>query len=261
MPHRPLHVAKRFRGQSERGLYGDVIQALDWSVGRVLDTLKEAGVDEDTLVVYTSDNGPWLYIGENGGSAFPLRGGKGTTFEGGMRIPFIARWPGHVPAGATCKEPLSHLDLLPTIVALTGAKLSDRKIDGADVSPILLGQSGAKNPHEALFYYANGSLNAVRAGRWKYKDVTTLQDETEYGKYEQPEAKIPPALYDLELDPTEQKNVANNHPDIVERMKKLLKAEREELGDRRLGIEGKGVRPRGDVGYDPRAKAGGASAK
>jgi arylsulfatase A-like enzyme len=178
-----------------------------------------------------------------------------------MRIPFIARWPGHVPAGATCKEPLSHLDLLPTIVALTGAKLSDRKIDGADVSPILLGQSGAKNPHEALFYYANGSLNAVRAGRWKYKDVTTLQDETEYGKYEQPEAKIPPALYDLELDPTEQKNVANNHPDIVERMKKLLNAEREELGDRRLGIEGKGVRPRGDVGYDPRAKAGGASAK
>jgi arylsulfatase A-like enzyme len=252
MPHRPLHVAKRFRGKSERGLYGDVIEALDWSVGRVFDTLKEAGVDDDTLVVYTSDNGPWLYIGENGGSAFPLRGGKGTTFEGGMRIPFIARWPGHVPAGATCKEPLSHLDLLPTIVALTGAKLPDRKIDGADISPILLGQPGAKNPHEAVFFYANGSLNAVRAGRWKYKDETTLQDETEYGKYEQPEAKIPPALYDLELDPTEQKNVANNHPDIVERMKKLLQAERQELGDRRLGIEGKGVRPRGDVSYDPR---------
>src|SRR5213075_260928 len=111
MPHRPLHVAQRFRGKSERGLYGDVIEALDWSTGRVLDTLKELNLDENTLVVYTSDNGPWLYIGENGGSAFPLRGGKGTTFEGGMRIPFIARWPGHVPAGATCKEPLSHLDL------------------------------------------------------------------------------------------------------------------------------------------------------
>ena len=111
-----------------------------------------------------------------------------------------------------------------------------------DVSPILLGQPNAKNPHEAVFFYANGSLHAVRAGRWKYKDETTLQDETEYGKYEQPEAKIPPALFDLELDPTEQKNVANNHADIVERMKKLMQAEREELGDLRLHIEGKGVR-------------------
>jgi arylsulfatase A-like enzyme len=261
MPHRPLHVAKRFKGKSERGLYGDAILAVDWSVGRVLDTLKEAGVDNDTLVVFTSDNGPWLYIGENGGSAFPLRGGKGTTFEGGMRIPFIARWPGHVPAGTTCREPLSHLDLLPTIAALTGAKRPERKIDGADVSPILLGQPNAKNPHEALFYYSNGNLLAVRAGRWKYKDQTTLQDETEYGKYEQSEAKIPPALYDLELDPTEQKNVANNHSDIVERMKKLMQAERQELGDRRLGIEGKGVRPRGEVSYDPRAKAGAPSAR
>lgn len=261
MPHRPLHVADRFRRKSAGGLYGDAIESIDWSVGRLLDTLKEAGVDNDTLVVYTSDNGPWLYIGENGGSAFPLRGGKGTTYEGGMRVPFIARWPGHIPAGATSRQPLSHLDLMPTIAAMTGAKLSDRKIDGADVSPILLGQKDAKNPHEALFYYANGSLNAVRAGRWKYKDVTTLQDETEYGKYEQPEAKVPPALYDLELDPTEQKNVANNHADIVERMKKLLKAEREELGDRRRGIEGKGVRPRGEVSYDPRANAGASDAK
>jgi arylsulfatase A-like enzyme len=259
MPHRPLHAAARFRGKSAGGLYGDVVESIDWSTGQVLDALKENGVDDRTLVVYTSDNGPWHFIGEQGGYAFPLRGGKGTTYEGGMRVPFIARWPGKIPAGATCREPLSHLDLMPTITALAGGKLPDRKLDGADISPILLGKPGAKNPHEALFYYSDGNLNAVRSGRWKFKVQTTLQDETEYGKYEDPDAKIPPALYDLERDPSEQKNVMKDHPDVVERLKKLVQAQREELGDRRLGIEGKGVRPRGTVDYDPRktAPAGG----
>jgi arylsulfatase A-like enzyme len=255
MPHRPLHVAERFRGKSAGGMYGDVVESIDWSTGRVLDSLKENGVDEQTLVVYTSDNGPWHLIGEQGGYAFPLRGGKGTTYEGGMRVPFIARWPGKIPAGKVCREPLSHLDLMPTIAALAGGKLADRKIDGAEVIPILLGQPDAKNPHEALFYYSNGNLNAVRSGRWKFKVQTTLQDETEYGKYENPEAKVPPALYDLERDPSEQKNVMKDHPDVVERLKALVAAQRQELGDRRLGIEGKGVRPRGTVDYDPRKTA------
>ena len=256
MPHTPLHVAQRFRGKSARGRYGDAIEAIDWSTGEVLDTIKQLGLDGQTLVVYTSDNGPWLFRGEAGGSAFPLRGGKGTTFEGGMRIPFIARWPGKIPAGTTCREPLSHLDLMPTIASLTGAALAkDRKIDGADISPILFGQTGAKNPHDAIFYYANGSLLAVRSGRWKFRVQTTLQDETEYGKYETPDAKIPPALFDLEFDPTEQKNLAKEHPEIVERLKQLIAAERQELGDHRLGIEGKGVRPRGQLDYDPRKKA------
>jgi arylsulfatase A len=255
MPHRPLHVTERFRGKSPRGLYGDVIQALDWSVGVVLDTLKELDLDENTLVIYTSDNGPWLSIGEQGGSAFPLRGGKGTTYEGGMRIPFIARWPGHVPAGKVSKEPLTHLDLVPTIVTLTGAKLPEKKIDGADISGILLGKADAKNPHEAIFYYADGNLNAVRSGRWKFKVQTKLQDETEYGKYDLPDAKIAPALFDLEFDLGEQKNVAAEHPDVVERLKKLLHEERQELGDRRLNIVGKGVRPRGEIDYDPRKQA------
>jgi arylsulfatase len=257
MPHRPLHVSARFRGKSgsARGLYGDVIEAIDWSVGEVLDTLKKLNLDENTLVVFTSDNGPWLWIGEQGGSAFPLRGGKGTTYEGGMRIPFIARWPGHIPAGKSCQEPLTHLDLVPTICVLTGAKLPEKKIDGADISPILLGTPDAKNPHEAIFYYGDGNLNAVRSGRWKFKVQTSLQQETEYGKYESPDAKIPPALYDLELDPNEQKNVAADHPDVVERLKKYLHEERQELGDRRLDIVGKGVRPRGEVDYDPRKQA------
>jgi arylsulfatase A len=255
MPHRPLHVSERFRGKSAGGLYGDVVEAIDWSVGQMLDTLKEAGIDENTLVIYTTDNGPWHWIGENGGYAFPLRGGKGTTYEGGMRVPFIARWPGHVPAGAVNREPLTHLDLMPTIAALTGAKLPEAKIDGADISPILLGKADAKNPHEALFYYANGNLHAVRAGKWKFKAETTLQDETEYGPYENPDAKIPPALYDLDRDPSEQKNVAKDHPDIVDRLKKLIQAKRQELGDHRLGIVGKEVRPVGKLDYDPRKTA------
>jgi arylsulfatase A-like enzyme len=228
------------------------LEAVDWSIGQVLDAVKDAGIDNDTVIFYSSDNGPWHFIGEQGGYAFPLRGGKGTTYEGGMRVPFIVRWPGHVPAGQVSREPLTHLDVLPTIAGLAGAKLPEAKIDGADVSAILLGKPGAKNPHEAVFYYADGNLNAVRSGRWKYKAPTTLQEETEYGKYENPEAAIPPALNDLQRDPSEQKNVLKDHPDIVERMKKLLQAEREELGDRRLGIEGKGVRPRGQLDDDPR---------
>ena len=252
MPHRPLHPPARFRGKSAGGTFGDVVEAIDWSTGQVLDALKDAGLDEHTLVVYTTDNGPWHWIGEQGGYAFPLRGGKGTTYEGGMRVPFIARWPGHVPARKVSGEPLSHLDLLPTIAALTGAKLPEAKIDGADISGILLGKPDAKNPHKALFYYSNGNLNAVRSGRWKFKVETTLQDETEYGKYEQPDAKVPPALYDLDRDPSEQKNVIKDHPDVVERMKKLVHDARQELGDHRLGIAGKAVRPCGVVDYDPR---------
>ncbi|HEX8522409.1 MAG TPA: sulfatase-like hydrolase/transferase [Tepidisphaeraceae bacterium] len=244
-PHTPLFVSDRFKGRTSRGTYGDLIEALDWSTGEILDTLKQLNLDDNTLVIYTSDNGPWLFRGEAGGSAFPLRGGKGTTYEGGMRIPFIARWPGHIPAAKTSKEPLTHLDLFPTICALTGAKPSDRKIDGADISSILLGDANAKNPHEAIFYYGDGCLNAVRSGRWKFKVQTALQQETEYGKYESPDAKIPPALYDLEFDPAEQKNVAADHPDIVKRLQKYLHDQRQELGDRRLNIVGKGVRPCG----------------
>lgn len=252
MPHRPLHASDRFRGKSGEGMYADVIQAVDWSVGQVLDAVKSSGIDNDTLVFFTSDNGPWHSIGEQGGYAFPLRAGKGTTYEGGMRAPFIVRWPGHVPSGKVSHEPLSHLDVLPTLAQLTGAKLPEAKIDGADISAILLGKPDAKNPHEAIFYYSDGNLNAVRSGRWKFKTGTTLREETEYVRYENPDAAIPPALYDLQRDPTEQKNVMKDHPEVVDRLKKLLRAERQELGDRRLGIEGKGVRPIGHLEYDPR---------
>lgn len=252
-PHTPLFISEKFAGKSPRGLYGDMCEALDWSVGQVLASLAENKLDDNTLVIYTSDNGPWLLRGEHGGSAFPLRAGKGTTYEGGMRIPFIARFPTYIPAGKVSRQPLTHLDLFPTICALAGANPpSDRVIDGRDISPILLARPDAKNPHEALAYYANGNLNAVRAGQWKLKFPTTLQDETEYGKYEQPQAKIPQALYDLERDPAEQKNLAADHPDIVARLTKLAEPIRKDLGDRRSDIVGAGVRPIGEVPNRPK---------
>jgi len=253
MPHVPLHVSDRFRGKSAGGLYGDCIEAIDWSVGQVLDTLRELNLDANTLVFYTSDNGPWYMKSEDGGSATPLRGGKGTTYEGGMRMPFIARWRGHVPANRVSHEVLSHIDLMPTIVALAGGQVpTDRIIDGKDVSPILFGQPDAKNPHEYFLYFGDNSLNAIRSGKWKLKFEGTLREETYYTKYEQPDAKIPPALYNLELDPGEQKDVAPNHPDIVKHLSELADAARQDLGDARREIVGKNVRPRGEVDYDPR---------
>lgn len=248
MPHTPLTITDRFRGKSPRGLYGDVVEAIDWSVGEVLDELARQGLDENTLVIFTSDNGPWHLRGEQGGSAFPLRAGKGTTYEGGMRVPFIARWPEGIPAGVTSREPITHMDVMPTVAALVDAEMpSDRIIDGKDISPLLRNEPDAKSPHEALFYYGDGRLNAVRSGRWKLKLPTTLQEETLYGQYEQPNAPIPQALYDLATDPGEQKSVLNDHPKIVERLLKLTEQAREDLGDERTGTVGKGVRPVGEV--------------
>jgi len=253
MPHVPLHAGEKFRGKSPRGLYGDVIEEIDWSVGQVLDALAETKLEANTLVVFTSDNGPWHMQGERGGSAFPLRGGKGTTYEGGMRVPFIARWPGHVPVGATSKEPLSQIDLLPTIAAITGASTpTDRTLDGKDISPILLGKPDAKNPHEALYFFGDGCLNAVRSGRWKLKVPTALKEEAYYTKLDNPDTKIPRALYDLELDPSEQKSVLADHPDVAKRLTELADAAREEFGDLRRGMKGKGVRPCGKLPYDPK---------
>jgi arylsulfatase A len=256
MPHVPIHASEKFRGKSARGLYGDVIEELDWSTGQVLDALKEAGVDENTFVVFTSDNGPWHMRGEAGGSAFPLRAGKGTTYEGGMRIPCIMRWPGKIPAGKTCKEPLSHLDLLPTIAAITASSPpTDRTIDGKDISAIMMAKPDAKNPHEAFYYFADGSLMAVRSGKWKLKLPSTLKDETYYTKLETPDAKIPRALYDLELDPGEQKSVLADHPDVAKRLTELADHARADMGDVRRGITGKDVRPVGRLNCDPRKHA------
>jgi arylsulfatase A-like enzyme len=251
MPHVPLHVSDKFKGKSKRGLYGDVIMEIDWSVGEILAALKKNGIDERTLVIYTSDNGPWLPYGEHSGSAEPLREGKFTTWEGGVRMPCIARWPKHIPAGTVCREPAMTIDLLPTVAKLAGAELPNHPIDGLDIWPLLSGKSDAKSPHEALYFYWDRHLQAVRSGRWKLHfphDYPTLAGKPG-GKDGKPVNYVgdvtPLALYDLENDIAETTNVLEKHPDVVKRLQALADKAREDLGDVATRQRGKGIRPPG----------------
>ena len=253
MPHVPLHVSDKFRGKSKQGLYGDVIMELDWSVGRILNALKERGLDDKTLVIFTSDNGPWLSYGNHAGSAGPLREGKGTTWDGGQREPCIMRWPGKIPAGTVCREPAMTIDVLPTLAKLAGAKLPDHKIDGLDIWPLISGKPDARSPHDAYFFYWGRELQAVRSGRWKLHFphmYTTLGGKPggRDGKWVIPgQAKTPLALYDLEKDPGEITNLVDRHPEVVERLTALGNQAREELGDSATKHEGTGVRPAGRI--------------
>ncbi len=251
MPHVPLHVSERHRGKSGRGLYGDVVAEIDGSVGEILAALKKHGLDERTLVLFASDNGPWLSYGEHAGSPGPLREGKGTAWEGGVRVPCLARWPGRVPAGAVRREPAMTIDVLPTLAKLAGAELPTNKIDGLDISPLLFGEKGAKSPHDAYFFYWNRHLQAVRAGRWKlhFPHAYTSLVGKPGGKDGKPvayaNANVGLALYDLESDPGETADVAAKHPDVVARLKKFADGARADLGDSATNQEGSGVRPPG----------------
>jgi len=256
MPHTPLHISEKFAGKSAGQLYGDVIECIDWGVGKILDTLVSLGIDENTLVVFTSDNGPWLSQGEHGGFATPLRAGKGTTYEGGMRVPCIMRWPGKIPEGAVCSELATTMDLLPTFAKLAGGEApADRIIDGKDIHPLLSRQPGAKSPHEAFYYYSGDALHAVRSGKWKLKLDTELRDEDIYRFFNNPDTKIPEALYNLRTDPGEQKTLVKDHRDIVKRLRALAQQAREDLGDSRTGVAGKNVRPIGKARRKKRRKS------
>ncbi len=252
MPHVPLHVSAKFKGKSGAGLYGDVIMEIDWAVGEIFGALKKNGLDRNTLVIFASDNGPWLSYGNHAGSAGPLREGKGTAFEGGQRVPFIAWWPGKIPADTACAEPAMTIDLLPTIARITGAKLPEQKIDGLDVWPLLAGDAGAKNPHEAYyFYYAQNELQAIRSGAWKLffpHKARSMQGQAPGqdgipGKYK----PLPVALelYNLQDDPAETRNVAAENPQIVQRFEALAEKARAELGDALTQRTGSGNRPPG----------------
>jgi arylsulfatase A-like enzyme len=253
MPHVPLHVSDKFRGKSGAGIYGDVIQEIDWSVGEILGVLRDRGLEERTLVIFTSDNGPWLSYGDHAGSAGPLREGKGTSWEGGVRVPGIMRWPGHIPAGTICTEPAMTIDILPTIATLTRTKLPAHKIDGLDICSLLRGEAGARSPHEALFFYWANHLQAVRNGRWKLHfphDYTTLDGKPggSRGKpapYEK--GNTGQALYDLATDIGEKTNLLERHPEIVRRFEALAETAREDLGDSAAKREGKGTRAPGRV--------------
>ncbi|HPO12574.1 MAG TPA: sulfatase [Candidatus Hydrogenedentes bacterium] len=222
MPHVPLHVSDSFRGKSGGGLYGDVIEEIDWSVGQVLDAVKDCGIEENTLVIFSSDNGPWLAKGEHGGNAGPLRMGKGTTFEGGVREPGIFRWPGHIAAGRVEHAPAITLDLLPTFVALAGGTPpSDRSIDGQNIAPLLLG-TGQPSSRD-FFFYLLEDLQAMRSGPWKLKRPFK---GSVYGKPEE----HPVLLFNLENDPGEKNNVAEQHPDIVKQLEERMQAFEKGLG-------------------------------
>jgi arylsulfatase A len=236
MPHVPLFASEKFKGKSGMGLYADVVMELDDSVGQILAALKECGIDDDTLVIFASDNGPWLSYGNHGGSAGRLREGKGTSWEGGVRVPFVARWPGKIPAGGVCDEPAMTIDMLPTIAKLTGGELPPHKIDGKDISPLLLGQPNAKSPHEALYFYWGKHLQAVRSGQWKlYFPRSYISIAAEPGKDGKPgvmkSVQAGLELFDLRKDESETTNVAEQNPEVVRRLQALAEVMRKDIGD------------------------------
>jgi len=257
MPHVPLHVSDKFRGKSKQGLYGDVIMEIDWSVGEVMKALKKFNVEDNTWIIFTCDNGPWLSYGNHAGSAGPLREGKGSCWEGGTREPCIMRWPGKIPRGKTSDAMFMTIDLLPTIAQLVDAKLPNHQIDGLDVWPIISGRKGAKNPHEAYFsYYENNQLQAVTSGdgQWKlqlphaYRTLGGRPGGTNGipAKYEQRKLEAP-ELYNLKRDIGESRDVAAANPKIVQRLLALADAARADLGDTLTGRKGSGVREPGRV--------------
>lgn len=222
--HVPHHPGAAFRGKSGNGVYGDWVEELDWSVGEMLRALRETGLDENTLVIFTSDNGATTLHGSRNA---PLRGRKGTVFEGGVRVPCLARWPGRIPAGAVCDEIAGLFDLLPTAAALSGAELPKEVVfDGRDLTPLLTGQTGAASPHEAVFIYNRETIAAVRSGRWKL--------HTKSGE-----------LYDLQADIAEAHDVAAAHPEVVERLRALVARMLEDTGDDSGRHPGRNARPPG----------------
>jgi arylsulfatase len=253
-PHVPLYVSDRFKGKSERGLYGDVIMEIDWSVGQILETLKEEGLEENTMVIFTSDNGPWLAYGNHAGSAYPLREGKGTAWEGGQKEPFIIKYPGKIPAGTTVETPIMAIDLLPTIAELTGSELPNLEIDGKNVWPIISGKSTVM-AHDAYFFYYNvNELFGVRSGDWKLyfpHRYRSMQGQ-EPGKDGLPGnythfTLTEPELYNLEQDVGEENNIIKQHPEIADSLFGLAENMREKLGDRLTGKEGNAIRKPGII--------------
>ena len=236
MPHWPQYASKNFAGKSKNGKWGDAVEEIDWSTGVLLDTLKELNLDEKTLVVFTSDNGGatrW------GASNTPLKGAKGSTFEGGQRVCCVVRWPGKIPAGASSDKLAASIDWLPTFAKLAGAKPpQDRIIDGRDIWPLLTDDADAESPHESFYYYFRRNLECVRSGQWKLRVLKHRQN---------PDAQEPfsPQLFNLNADIGETTDIAAQHPDVVKRLLVLAESARDDLGDGSKA--GKNQRPAGFV--------------
>jgi len=251
MVHVPLFVSDEFEGKSGKGLFGDVVMEVDWSVGEVISTLRRLNLDKNTLVIFTSDNGPWLSYGDHAGTAGPLREGKGTSFEGGVRVPTLFWFPGKIPANSTCDQLATTMDILPTLAHLTGAPLPEKKIDGKDIRPLIFGEPDARSPHDAFAVYYDRQLRAVRDNQWKLvfpHQYRTMAGQTPGkdgmpGQYAQ--RRIPLALYDLVNDIGETTDVSAEHPEVVKRLQDAADAIRADLGEG--NNFGPGVRPAGRI--------------
>ena len=248
MVHVPLYVSEKFKGKSKSGLFGDVMMEVDWSVGQILDTLRKNELDKNTLVIFTSDNGPWLSYGDHAGSSGPLREGKGTMFEGGCRESTLMWWPGTVPSNSNCSTPAMTIDILPTVAELIGANLPDHKIDGKSILNLVTGKND-KSPQEAYYFYYGQQLQAMRMGKWKlhfphnYRTMNGKPGGTGGIPTKYSQAKIELSLFNLHQDIGETTDVKANYPKILAKMLKLGEGMRNELGDQ--GRKGKGQRSSG----------------
>lgn len=244
MPHVPLGVSNKFRGKSDQGFYGDVMMEIDWSVGEIQKALEDNGLAENTIFIFTTDNGPWLNYGNHAGSSGGLREGKTTSWEGGQRVPCIVRWPGNVPQGVVCNKLASSIDLLPTLASIVGGNLSENKIDGVNIVDLWKGKTDVDPRQDLFYYYGTNNLNAVRKGNWKLVFPHTFQSY---------EATVPGndgyggrrinvkvdslELYNLMRDPGERYNVIDMYPDILEELLAVGDEARSELGDLNVGVE------------------------
>lgn len=254
MPHVPLAASPKFKGKSKQGLYGDVIMEIDWSVGEIMKALQSHGLEENTLIIFTSDNGPWINFGNHAGSTGGLREGKGNSFEGGQRVPCVMKWPGHIKEGTICNKLASTIDILPTLASLTNSQFPAKKIDGVNISPLLFGDENA-NPRESfLYYYRKNSLEGIRKGDWK---LVFAHPGRTYNGFKpgvngfpgevNENFQIEEGLYDLRRDPGERYDVKAYYPEIVSELKKLADEARIELGDDIQNVEGKNRRMPGRI--------------
>src|SRR3954470_5610802 len=254
MVHVPLAVSEKFKDKSGAGLFGDVVMELDWSVGQILEALKRNNVDNNTFVMFTSDNGPWLSYGNHAGSAGPLREGKGTMWEGGYREPCVMRWPGRIPPGTKCDELASTIDIFPTAAKLIGAEFStDRKIDGKDIWLLMSGAPGATSPHDVLYCYYDRQLRAVRDPRFKlvfpheYRSLDGRPGGRDGVPATYKQLKTKQALYDLKNDVGETTDVSADHSDVIARLEHAGEEARAALGDELTKRTGSEVRPPGRI--------------
>ncbi len=250
MVHVPLGVSNKFKDKSGAGMFGDVMEEVDWSVGEVMKALKENNLLDNTIVIFSSDNGPWLTFGNHAGNTGGLREGKGTAFDGGLKVPCIISWPGHTKPGTVCNKLLTTMDVLPTLADICGANLPIKKIDGVDFKSVLLGDKDANPRDEFVYYYDRNNLKAIRKGKWKlvfphssqtYGPPATIGGDRYPGKHGSMD--VPLSLFDLSIDPGEDRDVKDNFPAVVKQLSKIADGYRRTIGDGLTKTVGTEVRP------------------